>query len=163
MKINKALAVIAEIKNFAKSMNRGIELNELQLFGAFYKAHLEYAKLSPGFLTSYPIVKLPSGPGIYNFDELKKKQITEDVLQLQENMCNDVNAISAIREGVFWVLDGKMSYDKSWSWLNGQNGEDLDIYVDLDTFEEYEANKKLHDDLLIEAEQIFKDLDRKEV
>lgn len=41
-----------------------------RLYKAFYIAHLLYAEQEPGYLTVWPIVRMPYGPGIDCGDEL---------------------------------------------------------------------------------------------
>ena len=37
-----------------------------RLYKAFYFAHLYYAETAPGYLSDWPIVKMPTGPGIHS-------------------------------------------------------------------------------------------------
>src|SRR5437667_11993892 len=45
-------------------------LGKTQLFKAFWLAHLYYFKMAPGYLTDWPIVRMPNGPGIDRADRL---------------------------------------------------------------------------------------------
>lgn len=161
--VQRALDVITEI------LRLGGELSENELHGAFYRAHIEYAKQDPGFLTGYPIIRKPHGPAIYNFDLLKvhfNYNSNFDTYSLSDTKYEtglSGIALDAIRKSVKWVedskLNNKLNYDNSWSWLEGKNDELLDIYVDLETKEEYEKNKKLYEECLKDAEKIFKELE----
>ena len=55
---------------------------KLALFKAFYLAHLLYAEKSPGYLTEWPIVRMPNGPGIHAADQLLLELAGEGVLEV---------------------------------------------------------------------------------
>ena len=61
----RAKSVILEILHQA-----GGELGKTKLFKAFWLAHLYYCKMAPGYLTDWPIVRMPNGPGIDQADSL---------------------------------------------------------------------------------------------
>src|SRR5437773_12483994 len=48
----------------------GGELPKTLLFKAFWLAHLYHAKRTRGFLSAWPIVRMPYGPGIHQGDSL---------------------------------------------------------------------------------------------
>src|SRR5436309_2913255 len=48
----------------------GGEMGKTKLFKAFWLAHLYYSKKAPGYLTDWPIVRMPKGPGIDRADQL---------------------------------------------------------------------------------------------
>ena len=56
---------------------------------AFWKAHLAYAAQEPGYLSSWPIVKTPSGPGIGDFDTLLSEMLHDGWLTLAEQQAGD--------------------------------------------------------------------------
>ncbi|MEM9352553.1 MAG: hypothetical protein AAGA92_06035 [Planctomycetota bacterium] len=132
------------------------------LYKAFYHAHLEYAKENPGYLSAWPIVRMPRGPGIDNFDALLGELLITGKVHLASLPCGEgrqgcmfeltslANSseamsdeeVSAIRYGVSRV-DGKSaaqasheSHEESRSWRETPNGQELDIYCDLLSDEE---------------------------
>ena len=48
----------------------GGEIEKTKIFKAFWLAHLYYSKIAPGYLTDWPIVRMPNGPGIDRGDQL---------------------------------------------------------------------------------------------
>ena len=57
-----------------------------KLYKAFYAAHLYYASQSPGYLTHWPIVRMPWGPGIGEGEELIEELERIGVLRLETEM-----------------------------------------------------------------------------
>src|SRR5262249_30621489 len=55
-----------------------------KLFKAFYFAHLYYANENPGLLTSWPIARLPQGPGIHQSQELFGRLVSEGCLTIEQ-------------------------------------------------------------------------------
>jgi hypothetical protein len=129
--------------------------NKTNLFKAFWKAHLAYAANSPGYLSNWPIVRMPNGPGIDDFDLLLAEMLADGWLTIGETEVGPYRAmtfslgpscpppslpaaaIDAIREGV-QAVDGKTatavsgeSHENSRVWREARDGEELDIYLDL--------------------------------
>jgi hypothetical protein len=154
----RAKRIIAEIIK----QNGGVFVNKTNLFKAFYRAHLYYADREVGYLSDWPIVKMPRGPGIDNFDLLLGELLTDGVLHVDEiDVGNKTairfewtgqelhgerlsdDAIQAIRKGVEMV-QGKTadsvsheSHRDSRSWQEAKNGERLNIYLDSLSDDEY--------------------------
>ena len=148
----RAKQIIVEIIKQADGSLR----NKTNLFKAFYHAHLEYAKVNPDYLSTWPIVKMPHGPGIDNSDTLLGELISNGVLKCEQLQAGDftgfrfaltgeppagspltARAIEAIRRGVEHV-DKKTasevseeSHDVSRTWRSARIGEELNIYLDL--------------------------------
>ena len=138
--------------------------NKTNLFKAFWMAHLCYAKDIPDYLSFWPIVKMPKGPEIHDFDTLIGELIADGVLEIDEVERGEFsgfiftltekdgsvealpdNEISAILEGVKFVK-GKTatnvsddSHELSRSWNSASFGEELNIYVDLLSETEYQS------------------------
>lgn len=74
---DRAKRVIAEIVREAGGMLQ----NRSDLFDAFYHAHLIYAEGQPGYLSTWPMVKLPGGPGIDRIDELLGELVVDGLLR----------------------------------------------------------------------------------
>lgn len=127
--------------------------NKTNLFKAFWKAHLFYAANSPGYLSNWPMVRTPSGPGIGDFDYLLSEMLADGwltiseaevggfrslVLSLGPNCPPPVlpaDAIEAIREGLNAIGGNSSTSDQSHLqsrvWREAKDGEELDIYLDL--------------------------------
>lgn len=137
--------------------------NKTNMYKAFWKAHLEYAKNNPGYLSLWPIVRMPKGPGIDKFDQLIGELVTDGLLEIDEVQNGDFFGfffsttekepsfpqlsqpeMDAIRFGVEFVsnksatLVSEESHEQSRSWRASKNGEELNIYLDLLSDEEYE-------------------------
>lgn len=129
--------------------------NKTNLFKAFWKAHLFYAANNPGYLSTWPIVRMPNGPGIDQFDYLLSEMLADGWLTIDETEVGQframtfslgpscpptslpAEAVEAIREGV-QAVDGKSatavsdeSHRNSRVWREAKDGEELDIYLDL--------------------------------
>jgi hypothetical protein len=129
--------------------------NKTNLFKAFWKAHLAYAANNAGYLSTWPIVRMPNGPGIEDFDYLVSEMLADGWLTIDETQVGPYRAmmfslgpncpspslpeaaIEAIREGVK-AVDGKSavavsdeSHRQSRVWREAKDGEELDIYLDL--------------------------------
>lgn len=130
------------------------------LYKAFYLAHLFYWEQHEGVLTKYPIVKMPQGPGIDDGDLLIQHLINRDLISREIERKGpyrcEVYALKAPREinpdnpqqmavrAAVDFLDGKSASEASaWihefsrSWQAAGSGEQLDIYLDVLTDEEY--------------------------
>lgn len=155
----EAKAVIVEIVRQAG----GTLDNKTHLFKAFYHAHCLYAEQNPGYLTAWPIVRMPYGPGIDQADELLSELESEGVLVIEQvgpgtrfhlipsqSKYPEMGAaeLSAIRQGVAQV-DGKSaatvsdeSHEASRSWNQGANGQRLNVYIDRIPNEVYAAREE---------------------
>lgn len=150
-----------------------------RLFKAFYFAHLYYAAEHPGILTDWPIARLPEGPGIndssFVFDPLVAQgllviervhvgpypeyryRLTEKALALPEPPDDAKRAIEQAAQFSLHRQASELSaitHEHSRSWKKGQNGDTLDIYIDLIPDDEYETEQQKTADLngmMIEA------------
>jgi hypothetical protein len=128
--------------------------NKTSLFKAFWKAHLAYAANQPGYLSTWPMVRMPSGPGIGEFDYLLSEMLADGWLTLAETQAGQTWAITialgptappsvlpepaveSIRQG---IAEGTAdSHLQSRVWREAQDGKELDIYLDLIDDEERE-------------------------
>jgi len=159
--IDRAKAVVAEIVQ----QSAGDELvGTVRLYKAFYLAHLFYARENAGYLTDWPIVKMPMGPGISNFDELKNQLTADGRLEISSEPVGpysavkyraiaggmnqlEPEAITAVRKAVEFVADksgaqlSDITHEFSRSWREAEQGEELSIYMDLLSNEGYDAAK----------------------
>lgn len=131
------------------------------LFKAFYHAHLKFAESNPGYLSFWPIVRMPYGPGIDNFDSLVGELLLEHAIHISSSAgkgmgfeLTEVGAqrptlsddeLSAIQYGVEMV-EGKTatqvsneSHMASRSWQNTADGKELDIYQDTISEEKFNS------------------------
>jgi hypothetical protein len=144
----------------------------MDLDRAFYLAHLYYADAGPGFLTDWPIVRTPRGPGIERADELLTDLANEGFIETRVvaigpwrettyraigrvapgQGLNDV-AIDAIREAVDLVRCKspselqELTSQHSRSWNLAKDGEELNVALDLSTDEEFERGMAALDEL----------------
>lgn len=159
----RAKLIIAEIIRQA-----GGELhNKTNLYKAFYHAHLIYAQSQPGYLSTWPIVKMPNGPGIHNGDRLLGELIAEGILSVEEipvwqysafkfELVDpsaiegklEPEAVAAIEEAMKTVLGrsaaevSEESHAQSRTWRDAKLGQELVIYADTVPEAEYQERKR---------------------
>jgi len=123
---------------------------------AFYYAHVKFAADHPGYLSTWPIVKTPHGPGIADEEALLNeiwsgmlgRLSTESALQIGDveiagqvadsflvpNRAADNSfteaEVAAIRWGVEMTKKSAARVD-SRAWRDAPLGEELSIYTDL--------------------------------
>lgn len=149
---NQAKQVILELIRAAGGSWAG----KTKLYKAFYLAHLYYADREPGFLTSWPIVRMPNGPGVDQGDELLEELVFARDLDLESikigpypsttyhlaegaGRATELSeaAIRAIQDAVQFVSPksaqelSDLTHDFSRSWNTAKDGEELNIYIDL--------------------------------
>lgn len=136
---------------------------KLKLFKAFYFAHLYYANESPRLLTGWPIARLPQGPGIHRSDELFRKLVEGGLLEIEsihdgpypelryrltkkgrEAGRPPEDARVAIEKATLFCLPktaaelSQLTHERSRSWLEGKDGDILDVCLDTIPDDEYE-------------------------
>lgn len=146
----RAKRIIMEIVRQA-----GDGIGKTKLFKAFWLAHLYYAKEASGYLSDWPVVRMPNGPGIDKGDILLEELANANlirqthrpigpftevacILALQE-LPDDLSAaaIRAVREAVEFVVPytasalSELSHEMSRSWRETPDGQELSIYSDL--------------------------------
>lgn len=164
----RAKRVILEIIRLAG----GTFTNKTNLYKAFYYAHLEYAKNNPAYLSFWPIVKMPNGPGIDDFDALIGELLAQGYLHVETVKTGDFSALrleltSAAKsleqmsdaemeavgygvrqvEGKTATLVSDESHVASRSWNEAQMGQELNIYIDSIPEDEYVREKAHISDL----------------
>jgi hypothetical protein len=171
----RAKQVLLEIVRQAGGELRG----RLKLFKAFYLAHLLYADSSPGYLTEWPIVRMPHGPGIHAADQLLVELLDEGALAIEstrrptelappevyreaQNGKSEPPlpppALKAISEAVSFVRDksglqlSEWTHEFSRSWMEAKDGDELNIYIDMIPEEEYLEQKKRVNDIWMAIE-----------
>jgi hypothetical protein len=155
-----AKRLILEILAAAGGRLRG----KVRLHKAFYLAHLYYWRHRRGALTDYPVVRLPFGPGIEDAPSLILEleaeggvslgtrvtgPYTEAVFNLLVPIKVDKKTprYAAIKQAVDYVKKrtavqlSEETHVFSRSWQEAGNGDELNIYLDLLTDEEYERVK----------------------
>jgi hypothetical protein len=126
--------------------------NKSDLFLAFWRAHLSYAEKNAGYLSNWPMVRTPHGPGIQDFDYLLSELLADAWLATTESQVGDnltlvislgsncpppsltEESIAAIRDGV--QGSAMANFRESRVWREAKDGEELDIYLDLMDSEE---------------------------
>lgn len=159
----RAQDVILEILRTADGEWTG----KTRLFKAFYFAHLYYANQQPGLLTDWPIARLPQGPGIDRSHQLFGELVQEGHLiveqvhegpypechyQLTDQGRNaprpPEDARVAIREATLFCQSktraelSEITHERSRSWIEGKDGDILDIYIDTIPDDEYQEREK---------------------
>jgi hypothetical protein len=154
---SRAKQIIAEIIR----LHGGEIPTKTSLFKAFYFAHLYYAKSAPGYLSDWPIVRMPNGPGIHDADDLLEEMVEEGTLGLRQvrigpydAMCYwlkrntipeglSLDEIEAIKTAVDFVKGktaselSSITHEFSRSWRLAADGDELNIYIDLESEEQY--------------------------
>jgi hypothetical protein len=141
----------------------GVLNSKTRLFKAFYHAHVKFAETQPGYLSAWPIVRMPNGPGIDQSGMLLDELTTEGKIEakpilhgnyvgLQFRVISDerqsdllpAGAIDAISYGIHQIK-GKSakqvsdeSHAMSRAWRGSRDGEELNIYLDSLSDEEYQ-------------------------
>ncbi len=157
----KAKRLIVEIIRQSKG-----GLGKPRLFKVFWLSHLYYAKSARGFLTDWPIVRMPHGPGIDDGDVLLQELVLEGRIIREheargpytEIHCSITDAaigdemsavaVQAIQTAISDVREqtagsiSEWSHDFSRSWNNTPNGVELDIYTDLIPDDVYHERRK---------------------
>ena len=157
---NSAKRVILEI--IRQSAGDAIE-GKVRLFKAFYLAHLYYAKKNVNYLTEWPIVHMPKGPGINDFDvlidELSEAGLVEQgevpvgpfkaatYRATQHGLSEpplDKAETAAVAKAVQFIA-GKtgaqlsdITHEFSRSWQDTEDGNEMSIYIDLLSDQDYE-------------------------
>lgn len=157
---HRAKQILLEIIRVAGGRLR----NKTNLFKAFYFSHLYYAKESPGYLSDWPIVRMPNGPGIDAAPALLAELVGEGLLEIvnvpmgpfqaqefrlktEELPDLPLDAFEAIRRGTKLVLGkrarrlSEFTHEFSRSWNQAADGEELDIYIDLLSEDEYQKTR----------------------
>jgi Protein of unknown function (DUF4065) len=153
-----------------------------RLFKAFYFAHLIYFENNPGLLTNWPIARMPQGPGIHQSGELFDQLVKDGYLiieQVHENVYPEYryrltekageiaplpnDADLAIQRAADFVKDktavqlSELTHEYSRSWIEGKNGDILEIYVDVIPDDEYDRRKLEIEKLAIDLEEILRE------
>jgi hypothetical protein len=170
---DKASQVVLEI--IRQSAGDKIE-GKTKIFKAFYFAHLFYALDNSDYLTEWPIVRMPNGPGIEDFNWLMSRLHGEGLIEIEDCRVGPYKSsryiataegikrpllpaeeLAAIRRAAELVCQktctelSDMTHEFSKSWNDAKNGDELPIYLDLLSDEDYrqarEAASKLDDEL----------------
>ena len=162
----RAKAIIVEIIRQAGGRFR----NKTNLFKAFWRAHVAYASSHLLPLSDWPIVRMPQGPGIDRFDQLIGELMAEGVVETEEEPCGEFtrivfhlategegdlgpDEIEAIRAGVDAVSGQTAarvsddSHDESRAWQGAKNGDEIDVFLDVMSDEEYAARERRMNEL----------------
>jgi len=160
---DRAIRIIAEIIRQAGGELTGTA----RLYKAFYFAHLYYAESAPGYLSDWPIVKMPNGPGIESGSQLIAQMKDAGILSTDHVQVGPFqamrfrltgkepigdplpgDAVQAIQQAVQLVQDkaaaelSEVIREFSRSWHLAKDGEELDIYIDLIPDDEYASRDR---------------------
>jgi hypothetical protein len=132
----------------------GVFRNRTNLFKAFWKAHVEYAKNHLAPLSEWPIVRMTYGPGIDRFHMLLGELMAEGMVEEEQVEFGDKTGFrfvltgtptetfssderAAIRAGVFFVSSKSAiqvrdeSHLESRAWRSAKDGDRMDIFLDV--------------------------------
>lgn len=165
-------AIKQQAKNIIVELVRqspGNELSgKLRLYKAFYFSHLYFTRENCDYLSEWPIVRMPQGPGIDRFSELLHELESEGLLVVRhepagpwqrevfravrgEDLHLDSTQVDAIRKAVEFI-DGKhgaqlsdLTHEFSKSWNESNDGEELNIYRDILADEDFDEMKVVGD------------------
>lgn len=138
-----------------------------RLYKAFYFAHLYFAEYSPGYLSDWPIVKMPNGPGIDEGDSLLDQLVATKVIQTSSKSVGPYKAIvykltgvelpgeklssdatDAIKKAVDFVKAksatqlSDITHEFSRSWKKVDNGREMNIYIDVIPEDEFSKRRR---------------------
>ncbi len=138
-----------------------------RLYKAYYLAHLYFAENEAGYLTNWPVVKMPYGPGIECGEELLNELVLSGVLAREHTALGpytatayrltqkplpgevlSAQALHAIEKTVSFVKEmgatelSDLTHEFSRSWNRAQDGQELNIYVDLIPDDEFDAREQ---------------------
>jgi hypothetical protein len=158
--IDRAKQVLVELIRAAGAEWTGLT----KLYKAFYLAHLYYADSAPGYLTNWPVVKMPFGPGIESGDDLLNELVLSGILSREYTLIGPYTgtvfhltekplpgdglshqAVHAIGLAVTFVKEkgaaelSELTHEFSRSWNTAQDGQELNIYIDLIPDDEFAA------------------------
>ena len=107
--------------------------SKMDLHKTFYHAHLWYAETQPGYLSAWPIVRMPYGPEIDQCSILLSELLAERKTTTQERLPPD--AIQAVAHG---VRRARQQHETTRAWQIAEDGEELNIYLDNLSEEDYQ-------------------------
>lgn len=151
-----------------------------RLSKAFYFAQLDYFDKNPDTLTSWPLVRTPQGPGLHDSATLFDSLLAEGLLEIEpiheyvypeyrfratekgrRQPRLDLDAAASIQRAVEFVKDksaaalSQLTREHSRSWNEAEDGEILDIYIDLIPEVEYRRRTQDISDLQARMEQLL--------
>jgi len=131
--------------------------NTTNLFKAFWRAHVNFSESHLAYLSRWPIVRMPQGPGIHHFDVLLGEMMVDGLISTSTvqkgpysaicfELCGPFDGasaglspsqIEAIKHGVACVV-GKTakqvsaeSHKDSRMWNALEDGNEIDVCLDL--------------------------------
>lgn len=174
----RAKAVVLEIIR----QSTGDEIvGKTKLFKAFYFAHLFYAKENARYLSEWPIVKMPNGPGIDRFRSIVEALESENAITVEPAKVGpyksvrykavartepaaalSAEAVEAIRKAVEFVSRksgaqlSDITHEFSRTWNDANEGDELPIYLDLLSDDDYDKTIASAEKVKQEIEAVWK-------
>jgi len=155
-------------------------LGRTKLYKAFWLAHLYYANENLGFLSDWPVVRMPKGPGINDGTRLLRDLAEAGAIETEEGCIGpfpekrsrlldggyrpalDPAGVAAVQSALAFIAECGTAKDLSdWShgfsrsWRETPDGYELDIYSDQIPDDEYLERKRLVDGMKEAAAEIF--------
>jgi hypothetical protein len=161
-----AKRVILEIlRQVLDQKQRARGLDRESLTGAFWFAHLYYAKGNPGYLTNWPLLRDRWGVEIKNASALLAELVEEGLVRVEQVECGPfpvavycptgkedgaempAAAVQAIRQACNDappLLPFRCGWPPLYSrtWRNTPEGEEMDIYLDLIPEDLYQERRR---------------------
>lgn len=136
-----------------------------RLYKSFYLAHLFYYRSQDGFLSDWPVVRMPNGPGIDRGSDLIRELVnegklsarrvsngpyTETILELVGTQQSPLppESVNAVAQAVAYVSNmsgtqlSAMTHEYSRSWLAAEDGDQLNIYIDLVSEDDFSSRQE---------------------
>ncbi|MFN0055296.1 MAG: type II toxin-antitoxin system antitoxin SocA domain-containing protein [Planctomycetales bacterium] len=140
--------------------------NKTNLFKAFWLSHVHAIRDTGKALSHWPIVRMPRGPGIDNFDSLLGELLSDSMIATETESIGQNEAMrfrltsraqesdsigisqahrETIRSAAQAVMSmtasqaSEWSHEKSRSWQSSRDGDELDIVLDSMTDDEIES------------------------
>lgn len=123
-----------------------------RLYKAFYAAHLIHWQQQTGVLSRYPIARMPNGPGIHAGDRLLREMADDGLIEIRSEAIGPFQSAvytsigkeveltegeqQAVQAAVHWIQNrsaselSDLTHSHSRSWIEGADGDILDIYED---------------------------------
>jgi hypothetical protein len=144
-------------------------ISKTDLLRIFWRAHLIYADVQPGYLSFWPLLKTAAGPAIQDVDRLLGELVADGTLAIDETSTGGVSslrleptdqcaagealpadAVEAIQQAVA-LRDAPPNLAQDYaalrSWNEAVEGEELNIYLDVIPAGEYAERKQRLEDM----------------
>ncbi len=171
---NRAKKVLVEIIR----QSGGALRKRTHLYKAFYLSNLYYFSNTQRVLSDWPIVPMPRGPGIDDGPSLTAELVRDGIIHIghapvgpyveevftlmgEERTDLDEDQVAAIKEAVAFIAGksatelSNLLHEYSRSWKATEDGQQLNIYLDLIPDDEYERLTQQHAEVAGTLAEVF--------